>query len=75
MSRPKVITIEAEQLIHDEALRRVEYRRNKELAQLLADRGVHLSPQYIGQLVKQEARRIREQREFSLHADVSPRMR
>lgn len=72
--RPKVRTSESDQLIHEEALRRVEHRSNKKIAQILSVQGVRLSPKYIGELVKEEARRIREQRELSSCAHVTPRM-
>lgn len=71
MSRTKVRTSEADKLIHDEALRRVEYRSNKQIAQILIAKGVHLSPAYIGELVKAEANRIREKRELFRRAHVS----
>lgn len=71
MSRPKVRTSEADKIIHDEAIRRVEYRSNKQLAQVLVEKGIHLSPAYIGELVKEEARRIREKRELFFRAHVS----
>lgn len=71
MSRTKVVTPEAMKLFHDEALRRVEYRSNKQLAQILVEKGVRLSPAYIGELVKQEAKRIREKRELFFRAHVS----
>lgn len=66
MSRPKVMTAEARQLILEEAARRAAYRSNKQLAQILASKGVHVSPPYIGELVSAERRRI--EREFSLRA-------
>lgn len=65
MSRPKVRTSEADRLIHEEAVRRIEYRSNKQLAQILIEKGIQLSPQYIGELVKAEARRIKAQRNYS----------
>lgn len=71
MSRPKVRTSEADRLIHDEALRRVEYRSNKQLATILDGKGIHLSPAYIGELVKTEANRIRSERELFRRAHVS----
>lgn len=71
MSRPKVRTSEADSFIHDEALRRVEYRSNKQLAQILAEKGVKLSPAYIGELVKEEAKRIREKRKLFFRAHDS----
>lgn len=71
MSRPKVVNAEATKLFHEEALRRVEYRSNKQLARVLAAKGIKLTPQYIGNLVKEEARRIREKRELFFRAHVS----
>ena len=69
MSRPKVRTTEADQLIHDEALRRVQFRSNKQLAQILIEKGVRLTPNYVGELIKAEERRIRA--EFSRRSNVS----
>ena len=72
MSRPKVRTSEADRLIHDEALRRVEYRSNKQLATMLDGKGIHLSPAYIGELVKAEANRIRGERELFRRSHKTP---
>lgn len=62
MSREKIRTQEADKIIHEEALRRVELRSNKQLAQLLEAKGVKLSLWYIANLVQEEAARIRETR-------------
>lgn len=70
MSRPKVRTAEADQIIREEARRRVEFRSNKQIAQILEAKGVKLSPYYIGELVKQAERRIREEYELSRRAKV-----
>lgn len=71
MSRPKVRNSTADQLIREEALRRVEYRSNKQIAVILDSQGVHLSPAYIGELVKEEAKRIRRERELFQRSHVS----
>lgn len=70
MSRPKVRTAEADQIIREEARRRVEFRSNKQIAQILESKGVKLSPYYIGELVKQAEHRIREENELSRRAKV-----
>lgn len=63
MSRPKVVNIIAERMFLEEARRRVEYRSNKEIArQLVEEHGIELSPQYIGQLVADQMRRLRRER-------------
>lgn len=59
MSRTKVVNDAATKLFREEAIRRVENRTNKELARDLAEKGIHLTPQYIGKLVASEIRRYR----------------
>ena len=63
MSRQKIATDPVMRVLREEAKRRVEYRSNKELSRELADAlGVHLTPQYVGKLVAEEARQLRRKR-------------
>lgn len=70
MSRPKVVTIIATNLFRREAIRRIANRTNKQLARELAEQGVVLSPQYIGQLIAEEIRFLRAK---SFRAQKTPR--
>lgn len=72
MSRPKVRTTEADELIHDEALHRIERRSDKQLAQVLAEKGIAMSPGHVGNLVRAERRRILKQQKLSAFSHVMP---
>lgn len=68
MSRPKRRTPESDKFVHEQALYRVDMLSNKQIAHALAQMGVNITPNYVGELVKQAERRIREDRELSRRA-------
>lgn len=61
MSPQRIRTTEVDELVHEEALRRVEYRSNKQIAQMLEAKGIRLSHRYIERLVQGEVRRLRKE--------------
>lgn len=71
MSRPKVRTAESDQIVREQAEFRIRMLSNKQISLLLESRGVKLTPNYVGELVKQAERRIREDEELSRRAHVS----
>lgn len=71
MSRPKVRTAESDQIVREQAEFRIRMLSNKQISLLLEARGVKLTPSYVGELVKQAERRIREDEELSRRAHVS----